>query len=198
MKYSCSKSEEAALRAHLDKIESAEAGLSGAEALVEKVATKRNSLAVELNRRWDAFDPLDDEALADCAQLRIEIQNLDFWLTNPPVLRRLADDFARELAAAKPLIQAFAQTRCGAEQVISRCFWNQILVGMEMKPISTQIHGLRQVATEVGAALRVLLEARRGIELTADEKRSGIVQRGYGLGNRPLSFEEKSAGFAFE
>jgi len=198
MKFNCSKADESALRDALTKIEFGEAGLSDAEAEVEKVSAKRNQLAATLNQKWVELNPLDDEALVDCGQMRIEIQNLDLWLTNPPLLRRAADALARELAAAKPLIQAFAQPRCVAEQTISRCFFSQLLAGLEMKPIENQIRTLRQVSVEVKAALRVLLEARRGIELTTDEKRSGIVQRGYGFGNRPLSFEERAAGFAFE
>ena len=198
MKFLCSKQDADTIRDQLTRAEFAEASVGEAEVQVEKIFAERNKKALELNTRWDVLDPLDPDQLSDCAQLRLEIQNIDLWLTNPPPLRRAADIFARELAAARPVVQAFAQPRCVAEQVISRTFWSQILAGVEMSPLDAQIRTLRQVALEVKSALRTLLEAPRGIELNPDENRTGILQRGLGLGNRPLSFEERQAGVAFE
>jgi hypothetical protein len=182
----------------MTRIEFAVTELNEAESFVEKVGAKRNQLESKLIRDWSEFDPLNDDSLANRSQIRIAVQDLDTWLANPPVLRRAVDALARELGGAKPVIQMLAQSRSVAEQTISCCYWHQRLPGIEMRPPSNQIRIVLGIAKEILSDINVLLSARRGIQLTPDEVRSGLVQLGNGRGHRALTLLERNARVADE
>ena len=64
-----------------------------------------------------------------------------------------------------------AQARNDVEQVISQAFWSKRLLGLDIKPVEERVRPVTEIAHEVLSDLKILLEAKRPVQLTAEELR---------------------------
>jgi hypothetical protein len=200
MKCSCSAADEAALRDCLAKLESLSADLRSARSRVLKTESVARVLEAEISEKFNRLDPGNAVALDELAALRGRLTELRLWCGNEPPVQNAVSALAKELFGTRPLIQRTAERRAPVEQIISQTFWNQRLVGLEMKAnIDDRVRLVSEICNEVAGDLRIILEARRAVRLTGEELRTGwLIEPGSNLRTRPLTVEEIQIQAAYD